>query len=72
MPRLGGLLAALLLTAAPVYAQTYPDVRGLAPYSAETNFMSLSGYLRWLVFHRTGRWVSYADAVRILQQLPGR
>lgn len=64
------LLATLVLaaTVAPALAQQYPDVSSLKPFSAEANFMSLPGYLRWLVFQQTGQWITYAEAARIVQE----
>lgn len=63
------LLATLVLAViAPAFAQQYPDVASLKPFSAEANFMSLPGYLRWLVFQQTGQWITYAEAARIVQE----
>lgn len=48
------IVATTLLVASavtPVLAQTtYPDVSKLDPFSAESNFMSLPGYIRWVTF----------------------
>jgi hypothetical protein len=46
----------------------FPFVAGLKPYTPETNNMSLAGYLRQLVFWQTGKWISPADAERVVQQ----
>jgi hypothetical protein len=64
------LLATLVLavTVAPALAQQYPDVSSLKPFSPEANFMSLPGYLRWLIFQQTGQWITYAEASRIVQE----
>jgi len=51
----------------PTVEGVFPYVAGLTPYSAETNNMSLEGYLRALVFQRTGKWMSLADAERVLR-----
>lgn len=53
-------------------AQQVPNVANLKAFSPETNFMSLPGYLRWLVFQQTGNWISRAEAVRIVNQQAGR
>ncbi len=65
-----GALLALLPSAA--LAQPYPNVANLEPYSEATNFMSRAGYLRWLVFQQTGRWISHAEAEQIVRQQIGR
>jgi uncharacterized protein YdeI (BOF family) len=49
----------------------YPDVHSLKPFSAEANYMSLAGYLRYLVFQQTGQWLTRAEAVRIVAQQSG-
>lgn len=61
------LLTALGVAAvAPAFAQQYPDVSHLKPFSAESNFMSLAGYLRWVVFQQSNNWLSMAEAQRIV------
>jgi len=57
----------LALAPAPAAAQ-HPEVSTLRPWSAETNYMSLPGYLRWLVFREDGVWLSMAEARRIVSQ----
>jgi len=49
-------------------AQQYPNVRNLTPFSAETNFMSLPGYLRYLSHQQTGQWLTYTEAGRVVNQ----
>ena len=49
----------------------YPNVASLKPFSAEANFMSLAGYLRYLVFQQTGQWLTREEAVRIVNQQRG-
>ncbi|MGQ0572036.1 MAG: hypothetical protein ACT4P5_21230 [Armatimonadota bacterium] len=63
-------MATLILTSviAPAFAQQYPNVRSLEEFSAASNFMSLPGYLRWVVFQQTGQWITYAEAERIVKQ----
>lgn len=53
---------------APAFAQQYPNVSRLEPFSPEANFMSLPGYLRWVVFQQAGQWITYAEAERIVKQ----
>ncbi len=69
-----GLIMLLLTVAlvagaiAPVFAQEFPNVSTLKPFSPEASFMSLPGYLRWLVFQQTSNWITYQEAARIVQQ----
>lgn len=49
----------------------YPSVSNLKEFSAEANFMSLPGYLRYLVFQQTGQWLTREEAVRIVKQQRG-
>ena len=46
----------------------YADVRNLTPFSAETDHMSLAGYLRYLTHQRTSQWLTYLEATRIVRQ----
>jgi hypothetical protein len=48
--------------------QQFPAVKNLDPFSPETKFMSLPGYLRWVVFQQQGQWLSHDEAVRIVNQ----
>ena len=68
------VLTSLLLAAAisPAFAQQTPNVASLEPFSAEANFMSLPGYLRWLLFEQTGNWITYQEAARMVQQQNGQ
>jgi hypothetical protein len=45
-----------------------PTVSNLKPFSAEADFMSLAGYLRYLMHQATGQWVTYAEATRVVKQ----
>lgn len=49
----------------------YPSVANLKEFSAEANFMSLPGYLRYLIFQQTGQWLTRPEAVRIVNQQKG-
>ncbi len=68
------VLTALLLAAAiaPALAQQTPNVSNLKAFSAEANFMSLPGYLRWLLFQQNGNWITYSEAARMVQQQTGQ
>ncbi|MHB9134081.1 MAG: hypothetical protein ACYDBB_23675 [Armatimonadota bacterium] len=53
----------LLGVTAPSFAQNAPtNVSGLTPFSAQTHFMSLSGYLRWQYFKENNTWLSAEEA----------
>ncbi len=62
--------AAMLLAMAvtPAAAAEYPKVAGMQPFAAETNYMSLAGYLRWMTFKDQGVWLSMAEAKRIVAE----
>lgn len=49
----------------------YPSVSNLKPFSAETNFMSRPGYLRYLVHQQNAQWITYEEATRIVKQQGG-
>lgn len=58
----------MLAAAIPAFAQQTPNVATLTPFSAEANFMSLPGYLRWLLFQQTGEWITYEEAARMVEE----
>lgn len=55
----------------PASAQTIPNVRGLTPFTAETNFMSTTGFLRWQYFVENNAWISRAEAASLVQAQTG-
>lgn len=60
------VLAAMSLTSALTFAQAAPSVRGLTPFSAQTRYMSLAGYLRWQYFRQNKTWISMEEAQRLV------
>jgi len=46
----------------------FPNVAHLRPFSPETNFMSLPGYLRWLMHEASGTWITYQEAERVVKE----
>ncbi len=62
---LGTMLA---LATPPASAAEYTNVSGLQTWSAETNYMSLAGYLRWMTFKEQGVWLSMPEAQRIVAE----
>lgn len=67
------MLAGLTLIgfAKPAAAQTIPNVRGLTPFTAEANFMSLTGLLRWQYFVENNVWISRAEAASLVRSQTG-
>lgn len=57
--------AATFVVAPQAQAQQYPSVTGLVPFSAQCNYMSKAGYLRYRYFVSSGRWISYEEANRV-------
>ena len=56
------------LATPPAAAADYTSVAGLQPWSAESNYMSLAGYLRWMTFKEQGIWLSVPEAKRIVSE----
>ena len=50
----------------------YPTVSNLTPFSPDANFMSLPGYLRYLVLTQNGTWISHDQAVQVVDQQKGK
>jgi len=61
----GGLVA---LSSSPALAQQPPFVANLTPFSAAANYMSLPGYLRWLMFKQEGNWITMKEAWDIVDE----
>jgi hypothetical protein len=49
-------------------AQQFPNVANLTPFTAQTHFMSLPGYVRYLSHQQSNQWITYAEATRVVQQ----
>jgi len=62
------LAAVFCLTIAPARAADYPSVAHLKPYSAETRYMSLPGYLRFLVYQREGIWITHSACATLVER----
>ena len=50
----------------------YPQVSNLTPFSPDANFMSLPGYLRYLVLTQSSTWISHDQAVQVVAQQQGK
>jgi hypothetical protein len=46
----------------------FPSVSNLKPFTPEASFMSLAGYLRYLMHQQTSQWLTYQEAARIVRQ----
>ncbi len=58
----------IALATPPASAAEYTNVAGLQPWSAESDYMSLPGYLRWMTFKEQGIWLSVPEAKRIVAE----
>ncbi len=45
-----------------------PRVEKLKPFSPETQYMSVVGFLRYVVYQQTGLWLTHTEAGRMLQE----
>jgi hypothetical protein len=58
-------------TTAPALAGTpgpYANVKNLKPFNAETSYMSLAGYLRYVTHQKTSQWLTRLEAERVVRQ----
>lgn len=70
----GIVLGVMMLSTAFVgiaSAQQYPTVSNLTPFSAQTDYMSLPGYLRYVSYQQSQQWLTYTEATRIVKQQKG-
>lgn len=65
---LGILCAGIVMSGGQAYAQQYPQVAELEPFSPAADFMSLPGYLRWQVYVEQGKWISHEEAAEAVAQ----
>jgi len=49
-----------------------PKISTVTPFTAEANFMSLPGYLRYLIHQQSGQWLTYGEAARAVRQQAGQ
>ena len=65
-------LATSLVVMPEAQAQAnYPNVAALTPFTAECNYMSKPGYLRYRHFLNTGEFLDYPRAFAIVQEQGG-
>ena len=71
------MIVALVSAALPAAAAQegggggYVNVAGVQPFSAESNYMSLAGYLRWMTYVEQQVWLSMPEATRIVTEQVG-
>ena len=56
------LVAFIGVIAAPQAQAQEAEVVKLRPFSPQANYMSLPGYLRYLIYTTNGRWISRDEA----------
>ena len=60
--------AVVALWTPPAAAAEYTDVSSVQQFAAESNYMSLPGYLRWMTYKEQGVWLSVPEAKRIVAE----
>jgi len=68
---IGAVLAAILGCSGQAFAQNVPSVVGLTPFSPQTRYMSLAGYLRWQYFTENKTWLSIQEAQELVNNQLG-
>ena len=67
-----GAMAASAIVAPRAQAQTTDiPVADLTPFTAEANYMSKPGYLRYRTYVATNNWISYEEAARLVAEQGG-
>jgi hypothetical protein len=60
------------LTTPPAYIDVglvaLPRVEDLKPFTPETQYMSVIGFLRYVVYQQTGTWLTQVEATRMLHE----
>lgn len=64
---LAGLLTVILSGALKATAAEYPNVVNLKSYSVQANYMSLPGYLRYLVYEKDNVWITFGEAKKAVK-----
>ena len=71
MALVAAMAASALIAPQAAQAQDYPNVANLTPFTAEANYMSKPGYLRYRNYVNTNNWISYEEAARIVAEQGG-
>ena len=65
------MAASAIIAPKAAQAQDYPDVSAVTPFTAEANYMSKPGYLRYRNYVNTNNWISYEEASRVVAEQGG-
>lgn len=65
------MAASAVIAPKAAQAQTYTNVSSITPFTAEANYMSKPGYLRYRNYVDTNNWISYEEAARIVAEQGG-
>ena len=65
------MAASAVIAPKAAQAQDYPNVANLTPFTAEANYMSKPGYLRYRNYVSTNTWISYEEAARVVAEQGG-
>ena len=65
------MAASAVIAPKAAQAQTYTNVSNITPFTAEANYMSKPGYLRYRNYVDTNNWISYEEAARIVAEQGG-
>jgi hypothetical protein len=65
---IGAVLAAAVFGwSCQAFAQNVPSVTGLTPFSPQTKYMSLAGFLRWQYYMQNDQtWISIEEAQELV------
>ncbi len=64
------MAASAVIAPKAAQAQDIP-VANLTPFTAEANYMSKPGYLRYRTYVAENRWISYEEAARLVAEQGG-
>jgi hypothetical protein len=53
---------------AALQLQWHSNPASLKPFSPETHYLSLPAYVRYVVHERTGRWITYEEATKMVRE----
>ena len=62
------MAASAVIAPKAAQAQTYTNVSNITPFTAEANYMSKPGYLRYRNYVDSNNWISYEEAARVVAE----
>ncbi len=62
------LFAASFFMSSAAYAANYPNVTGLKPFTSQTAYLSLIGYIQYLAKNQDGKEISREEAIQALNE----